>query len=82
VKFRPPAAANSDSRLTTVQKQTRRVTLYNDETDFAIARLKASGSRDLVTLVGTMMTSTPGQVVRAVGEWTNHPKFGEQFKMV
>jgi exodeoxyribonuclease V alpha subunit len=53
------------------------VTFYNDETDFAIARLKVSGYRDLVTVVGTLMAPTPGQVVRATGEWINHPKFGE-----
>jgi exodeoxyribonuclease V alpha subunit len=29
-----------------------------------------------------MIAPSPGQVVRAVGEWTNHPKFGEQFKTV
>jgi exodeoxyribonuclease V alpha subunit len=28
------------------------------------------------------MAPTPGQVVRATGEWINHPKFGEQFKIV
>ncbi|MBI5251859.1 MAG: AAA family ATPase [Desulfomonile tiedjei] len=28
------------------------------------------------------MASTPGQIVRATGEWINHPKFGEQFKIV
>lgn len=79
---RPPSTTNSDSRLTTVQGQIERVTFCNDETGFTVARLKASGYRDLITLVGTMMSPTPGQVVRAVGEWTNHPKFGEQFKVV
>ncbi len=79
---RQPDTANSESRLSTVQGQIERVTFYNEETDFTIARLKASGYRDLITLAGTMMAPTPGQVVRAVGEWTNHPKFGEQFKML
>lgn len=73
---------NTESRLSTVQGQIERFTFDNEETDFTIARLKASGYRDLITLLGTMMAPTPGQVVRAVGEWTNHPKFGEQFKMI
>lgn len=74
---RPPVTANSYSRLTTVQGQIEHVTFYNDETDFVIARLKASGYRDLITLVGTMMSPTPGQIVGALGEWTNHPSLGE-----
>jgi exodeoxyribonuclease V alpha subunit len=52
------------------------VTFHNDETDFTIARLKVSGYRDLVTIVGTLMAPTSGQVLRATGEGTNHPKFG------
>ena len=24
----------------------------------------------------------PGEVIKMQGEWTNHPKFGEQFKIV
>ena len=58
---------SSESQLSTVQGQLERVTFYNEETDFTIARLKVSGYRDLITLVGTMMAPTPGQVMRAVG---------------
>ncbi len=76
-----PTTTGSESRQSTVRGQIERVTFYNEETDVAIARLRASGHRDLITPVGTMMAPTPGQVVRAVGEWTNHPKFGEQFKI-
>ncbi len=79
---REPNKHSYESNLSTIQGQIERVTFYNEETDFTIARLKVSGYRDLITMVGTMMAPTPGQVVRAVGEWTNHPKFGEQFKMI
>jgi len=77
-----PTTTTSESRLSTVQGQIERITFYNEETDFTIARLNASGYRDLITLVGTMMAPTPGQVVRVTGQWTNHRKFGEQFKVV
>jgi len=79
---RQHVTSSPESQLSTVQGQIERVTFYNEETDFSIVRLKAPGYRDLITLVGTMMAPTPGQVVRAVGEWTNHPKFGEQFKVI
>lgn len=76
-------STNSDHfELTTIQGQIERVTFYNDETDFTIAKLKVSGHRDLVTITGVLMAPTPGQVVRASGVWINHPKFGEQFKIV
>jgi exodeoxyribonuclease V alpha subunit len=65
-----------------VQGQIERVTCYNDETDFTIAKLKVAGYADLVTVAGTLMNPTPGQVVLATVEWINHPKFGEQFKIV
>ena len=75
-------ARTSESGLSTIQGQIERITFHNEETDFTIARLKASGYRDLITIVGTMMAPTPGQVVRATGQWANHPKFGEQFKVI
>jgi len=33
-------------------------------------------------VVGGMMHPTPGEKVRLKGEWTNHPRFGEQFRIV
>src|SRR5512142_3181292 len=77
-----PTLDNDHPELTTIQGQIERVTVYNDETDFTIAKLKVAGHRDLVTVVGTLMAPTPGQVVRATGGWINHPKFGEQFKIL
>jgi exodeoxyribonuclease V alpha subunit len=79
---RPSPTHSEQSGLSTIQGQIERVTFHNDETDFTIAKLKVSGYRDLVTITGTFMAPTPGQVVRATGEWINHPKFGEQFKIV
>jgi exodeoxyribonuclease V alpha subunit len=61
--------------------QIERVTFNNEENGFTIAKLKVSGRRDLVTVVGTLMAPTPGEVVQMKGEWSQHPKFGEQFKV-
>ena len=78
----PPSTNSDHPELSTIQGRIERVTFYRDETGFTIAKLKVSGHRDLVAVVGTLMAPTPGQVVRATGEWINHPKFGEQFKIV
>ncbi|MCP4692579.1 MAG: ATP-dependent RecD-like DNA helicase, partial [Desulfobacterales bacterium] len=48
---------------------------------FTIARLKVWGRRDLVTVRGALMAPAPGEVLRMRGEWENHPKYGEQFKV-
>jgi exodeoxyribonuclease V alpha subunit len=40
------------------------------------------GRRDLVTVVGNFMAPTPGEILKMQGEWSNHPKYGDQFKVV
>jgi exodeoxyribonuclease V alpha subunit len=68
--------------LTDLSGQIERITYTNEETGFTIARLKVYGQRDLVTVVGNLMSPTPGEILKMRGEWVNHPKFGEQFKVV
>ncbi len=68
--------------LIDLQGQIERITFTSDETGFTIAKVKVYGRRDLVAVVGNLMAPTPGEVLKMRGEWTNHPKFGEQFKVV
>ena len=62
--------------------QVERITYYNDENGYTIAKMKAQGRADLVTVVGTLFSVTPGEVLKLVGYWDSHPKYGEQFKVV
>jgi exodeoxyribonuclease V alpha subunit len=68
--------------LVDLQGQIERITYTNDETGFTIAKVKVYGHLDLVTIVGNLMAPTPGEIIRMRGEWTNHPKYGEQFRVV
>jgi exodeoxyribonuclease V alpha subunit len=68
--------------LTDLQGQIERITYTNDESGFTIARVKVDGQRDLVTVVGNLMAPMPGEILNMRGEWANHPKYGEQFKIV
>ena len=68
--------------LTELSGQIERITYTNAENGFTIARLKVYGQRDLVTVVGHLMSPAPGEILNLKGEWVNHPKFGEQFKVV
>ncbi|UCD79811.1 MAG: ATP-dependent RecD-like DNA helicase [Desulfobacterales bacterium] len=62
--------------------QIERITFTNEENGFTIAKVKVTGRRDLVTVVGTLMAPMPGEILEMKGEWTRHPKFGEQFKVL
>ena len=68
--------------LTELSGQIERITYTNEENGYTIARVKIFGQRDLVTVVGFLMSPTPGEILNMRGEWVNHPKFGEQFKVV
>ena len=68
--------------LTDLQGQIERITYTNDENGYTVAKLKVYGQRDLVTVVGNLMAPAPGEILKLRGEWANHPKFGDQFKIV
>ena len=68
--------------LAELQGQIERITFTNEENGFTIAKVKVPGRQDLVCVVGNLMAPMPGEVLNMQGEWTNHPKFGEQFKIV
>jgi len=65
-----------------LEGQIERITYENEENGYTIARVKVHGRRDLVTVVGNLMAPAPGAIIRMNGEWTNHPKYGEQFKVI
>ena len=68
--------------LIELQGQLERITYHNEENHYTIAKMKVKGQRDLVTIVGSLISITPGEVLRLKGTWDTHPKYGEQFKVV
>ncbi len=59
-----------------------RVTYHADDSGYTVARLKAPGTRDLITIVGRFPDIHAGQTLRLSGSWREHPKFGQQFQVV
>src|SRR2546427_2135116 len=57
-----------------------RVTFHSEETGFCVLRVKVRGHRDLVTVVGTAATITPGEHIESQGVWVNDRTHGLQFK--
>src|SRR3712207_8855375 len=53
---------------TTLFRSVERVTFHNDETGFCVLRVRASGHRKPVTVVGHAPTIAIGEVIEASGE--------------
>ncbi len=68
--------------LIELRGQIERITFCNEENGYTVAQLKVRGQRHLVTIVGHLMSPKPGERLRLQGEWSLHPKYGEQFKFV
>jgi len=65
-----------------VQGIVERVTYHAEDSGYTVARLKAPGARDLVTIVGRFPDIHAGQSLRLVGYWRDHAKYGQQFQVV
>jgi exodeoxyribonuclease V alpha subunit len=57
-----------------------RVTFHSEDTGFCVLRVKVRGHRDLVTVVGTAATITPGEYIESDGWWVTDRTYGLQFK--
>ncbi len=73
--------ANPDS-AEHLQGSVERVTFHSPESGFCVLRVKVRGHRDLVTVVGSAATITPGEYVECVGAWNNDRQHGLQFRTV
>ena len=68
--------------LERLRGQIERVTYTSEETGYSVLRLRVPGRMDLVTAVGAIANPQAGEILSMSGEWSTHPKFGEQFKVV
>src|SRR5919197_171526 len=72
-----PSSTHLPERLTGAVE---RVTFHSEETGFCVLRVKVRGHKDLVTVVGTAATITPGEYVEGEGWWITDRTHGLQFK--
>ncbi len=56
-----------------VQGIVERVTYHAEDSGYTVARLKAPGARDLITIVGRFPDIHAGQSLRLVGYWLTMP---------
>jgi exodeoxyribonuclease V alpha subunit len=63
-----------------LQGSVERVTFHSPESGFCVLRIKVRGQRELVTVIGSAATITPGEYIECTGAWTNDRQHGLQFK--
>jgi exodeoxyribonuclease V alpha subunit len=63
-----------------LQGAVERVTFHSPESGFCVLRVKVRGQRDLVTVIGSAASITPGEYVECQGTWVNDRQHGLQFK--
>lgn len=64
----------------TLSGSLERVTYHSESSGFAVLQVKVRGRKDLVTVVGSTMTATPGEYVDCIGAWVTDQQYGLQFK--
>jgi exodeoxyribonuclease V alpha subunit len=57
-----------------------RVTFFNEDSGFAVLRVKVRGQRDLVTVLGSVPSVSAGEWLTAKGWWVRDTEHGLQFK--
>jgi exodeoxyribonuclease V alpha subunit len=57
-----------------------RVTFHSEESGYCVLRTKVKGQRDLITVIGSAASITPGEYIECIGVWHNDRSHGLQFK--
>ncbi len=80
--YKGPHYSGDDKEIKELTGQIERITYSDAESGYAVLRIAVKGYPDLVTAVGTIASPAVGEVLSMKGLWTDHPKFGSQFKIV
>src|SRR4030042_4996548 len=58
-----------------------RITYYNEENDFVVAKLQEKEKKELTPIVGKLSGVNPGESLKLTGKWVQNKRFGEQFQV-
>ncbi|MGB8647104.1 MAG: ATP-dependent RecD-like DNA helicase [Anaerolineae bacterium] len=72
---------SSASPLQSLRGVIDRITYYNEENGYTVARFIPTGKTLPVTVVGNLMGASVGESLDLEGLWTNHPQHGRQFEI-
>jgi exodeoxyribonuclease V alpha subunit len=74
------AAQYSSTPAERLSGSVERVTFHSEDSGFCVLRVKVRGQRELITVVGTTASVTPGEYIECEGNWINDRSYGQQFK--
>ena len=70
----------ADSPVERLSGSVERVTFHSEESGFCVLRVKVKGQRELITVIGSTASITPGEYVEGIGICHNDRTHGLQFK--
>lgn len=65
----------------TLEGSVERITFYNEENGYTVARFQPKGKDYIVTVVGNLMSVQVGEFLHLQGRWVMHPQHGRQFEV-
>ncbi|HUG61607.1 MAG TPA: ATP-dependent RecD-like DNA helicase [Methylomirabilota bacterium] len=74
------AGAGDDRLFDRVSGTVERVTFHNEENGFAVLRVRVTGRKEAVAVVGHVPSVAAGERIEAEGAWTTDRTHGPQFK--
>ena len=58
------------------------IVFRNEDNGFSVVDIREEGTNQIITAVGSFPYINQGERVMVEGEWTTHPDYGQQIKMV
>jgi exodeoxyribonuclease V alpha subunit len=72
---------NTFSSTTVLEGHLERITFYNEENHFAIARFRPVKSENIITVLGTLPNPNLGETLKITGAWETNRRYGEQLRI-
>lgn len=72
---------NNPRPTTTLKGHLEKITYYNQENHYTIAKFRISNTQNLVTILGCMSDPNLGEALKITGTWETHPRYGQQLKI-
>ncbi len=71
----------SETQPVQIEGELTHIVYSSEETGFTVARIQRTGQVRPTTIVGSLTSLTPGVTLRLTGQWTQHKRFGRQFRV-
>ncbi|MCF8091323.1 MAG: ATP-dependent RecD-like DNA helicase [Desulfotignum sp.] len=66
--------------MITIKGVLSRLTYQNPDNQYTVCRIQVEKIQDPITVVGYLAGVAEGETLTLNGQWTSHPKYGDQFK--